>query len=910
MNLKSNEKNITLHDGCKLKIKSGKLAIRADGAVEVRYGNNVLLSTVVYNKSENVNLDFLPLHVDYQEKFYAIGRIPAGCKRELRLNDHEVLVSRFIDRCIRPCFEKGYKKDTQVNICVLSADENINPEYYSCFAASLSLLISDVEFNEPVSEVFLYYIDNKWVVNPKKSDIPEHEIKLVVGGNETSLLMCEGFFDTNDGLTEEVIIEGIKLGLEEIKNHCIIQKEFLYELGIEKNTKTTKKKSKDADTIDKKVLKTFSDKIFNIYKSYIENKDERDEKIQAVVSDLKTLENYNSDVLKNIKKEALTKLFLKNKKRIDGRDFDEIRHITCDIDYLPSAHGSALFTRGETQALVSVTLGDKKDEQPKEEAFENGYNKIILHYNFPSYSVGELSFSKNVGRREIGHGNLALNGLKAIIPDDNMFTIRIVSDILSSNGSSSMATVCGSCLALKDAGIQIKNTIAGIAMGLFYDKDKDTYNVLSDISSDEDELGDMDFKIIGTENGITGIQLDVKFLGLNVDILKDALKQARQGVNFIIKKLDISISKPRREPKDFAPQYTKIIVDKKMLGLVIGSGGSNIQNLQKEFNCTININSNVISIISKNKACLDNCVNKINAITVVPDKESIYDGIVKKVQENSALVEFLEGKVGVLKKEELDLCRVDDLTKILLVGDRINVKILEIQDNGRYLLSHRVLLLSSENNCKEAFSNVPIVASNNVQQVSSNVNNAENVNISPNDKKEVIVEKNNNDIIKLNNTTTVNKEVEIKKNTNNSVNNNSNSNIEDNKTCNIEQKKVINESTIANNNKYINDEKNVRNDKIVDIVESVHKDAVISKPESSINKSDSNINKHDLNVNKTEYQSNSNKNTFTSSDNSKIRKDNKFKKNRRVIKYKLSREESDESKRVSEEYMDQIPDNI
>ena len=873
MNLKSNEKDITLHDGYKLKIKSGKLAIRADGAVEVRYGNNVLLSTVVYNKSDSVNLDFLPLHVDYQEKFYAIGKIPIGCKRELRLNDHEVLVSRFIDRCIRPCFEKNYKRDTQVNINVLSADDNISSEYYACLAASLSLLVSDIDFYEPVSEVFLYYIDNKWVVNPKKTSIPEKEVKLVIGGTEDYLLMCEGFFDITDGLNEDIIIEGIKLGLEEIKNHCIIQKEFLYELGIEKNIKTTKKKSKEKDGIDKKIIKTYTDKIFNIYKSSIKNKDERDEKINSVLSELNSLDNYNADIQKNIKKEALKKLFLKNNKRIDGREFNEIRHITCDIDYLPSAHGSALFTRGETQALVSVTLGDKKDEQPKEEAFENGFNKIILHYNFPGYSVGELSFSKNVGRREIGHGNLALNGLKAVIPDDNMFTIRIVSDILSSNGSSSMATVCGSCLALKDAGIHIKNTIAGIAMGLFYDKDKNSYNILSDISSDEDELGDMDFKIIGTENGITAIQLDVKFLGLNIDILKDALKQAREGVNFIIRKLDISISKPRKDTKDFAPHYTKIIVDKKMLGLVIGSGGSNLQNLQKEFNCTININSNVINIISKNKVSLDNCVNRINAITVVPDKDSIYDGIVKKVQENSALVEFLEGKTGVLKKEELDLCRVDDLTKILLVGDRINVKILEIQENGRYLLSHRVLLLSNNNSCKDNFNNIPMISStnNNLPQTVTGININQNNNNIVNENKDKIVETEKKDNIKT--------------------------------ESNIVNSEGNNDTNIDNNFKSNNtQDNNTKIDKISKIVDSVQKDIVENKTNID-KKTNVENNKPDLQENKNNYQN-------SNSLNINNKKDNKHKRNRKIVKFKLSKEEFDASKKVTEEYIDQIPDNI
>jgi len=880
---KSNEKEITLNDGCKLKIKSGKIATRADGAVEVRYGNNVLLSTVVFNKSDNVKYDFLPLHVDYQEKFYAIGRIPAGCKRELRLNDHEVLVSRLIDRCIRPCFDRSFKKDTQVNVSVLSADDSLSSEYYSCFSASLALLLSNVDFNGPVSEVFLYYIENNWVINPKKELLNGSEVKLVIGGNENSLLMCEGFFNTEAGLTEDVILDGIVKGLEEIKNHCILQKEFLYEFGIVKNNDISNKNDVDdsADIIESN--KEYIDKILEIYKKSIPSKGDRDLEIDNVISDLKNSEQYTPDLLKKIKKEALNRLFNEENKRIDGRKFDEIRHISCDVDYLPSAHGSALFTRGETQALVTVTLGDKKDEQPKEEAFEYGFNKLILHYNFPSFCVGELSYSKNVGRREIGHGNLALNGLKAILPDDNMFTIRIVSDILSSNGSSSMATVCGSCLALKDAGIQIKHTISGIAMGLFYDKKTSKYTVLSDISSDEDELGDMDFKIIGTEKGITGIQLDVKFLGLNIDILKDALKQARDGVNYIIKKLDVSIQKPRVDTKDFAPHFTKMIIDKKMLGYVIGSGGSNIQNLQKDFNCAISINGNVVSIISKNKKSLEDCVNKINTITIIPDKNSIFDGVVKKVQENSALVEFLEGKIGVLKKEELDLCRVDDLTKVLLVGDRINVKILEIQDNGRYILSHKVLLLSSENSCKESFNNLPAVNIKN--EVDNNIN------------KNTSNSSNNNNNSSSNNI-----------NGNQSVSNIESSNNIDNN--NKSEKKVVendNKKGIIdnkdNNNKVNNNESRSKKNITLDNISSTANETL--KNVETAGKKDNTIKNNNI---KDTTNNNVNENN---SHNIKTNDEKKHKKRvRRVLKIKLSKKEAEEDKKISREYRDQIPDNI
>ena len=466
------EKVVKISENLDVLVKSGKLAKRCDSSFEIRFKNNVLLVTFVFSKEDSNNSEFLPLHVDYQEKFYSVGRIPYGCKREVKLNDHEVLVSRLIDRSIRPCFPENYKKESQVVITVLSYDKDYDPKYLACFGTSLCLLSSEIGFNGPVSEAFLYLIDNQWVVNPSKEQISNSLGKLVIGGTENHLLMCEGSID---GINKEKLLEGINIGLSEVKKQCQIQLDLL---NIDKNRQQIVNQNCTTN-------ENYVDELYKIYKETDCSTDEKNNKINKFLADNQTI---SVDILKECKKEAFKKLLFNDRIRIDGREINDIRKIECDIDYLPSAHGSALFTRGDTQALVTVTLGDKRDEQPIEEAYLNGYNKLVLHYNFPSFCVGELSYSKSTSRREIGHGNLALGAIKYIIPNDNLFTIRIVSDILSSDGSSSMATVCGSCLALKDAGIKINETIAGIAMGLVFYKENNDYLILTDITSDEDEL--------------------------------------------------------------------------------------------------------------------------------------------------------------------------------------------------------------------------------------------------------------------------------------------------------------------------------------------------------------------------------------------------------------------------------------
>ena len=686
-----------------IKVEVGKLATQTDASVEVRCGNTVLLVTVVCDKENERNCDFLPLHVDYQEKFFSVGKIPVGGKREGKLNDHEVLISRLIDRSIRPSFEKGYNTETQITVTLLSADGEVIPESLACFGSSLALLLSPAAFKNPVSEVFLYLINDEWIVNPGYKDIKFSTAKMVVGGDEESLIMLEGTFQE---LTEEKIIEGINIAQRVIKEQCIFQKNFL----------------KNFENIEKIEVKSVSDvnddklenNIFDIYSEFIKSKKNRDEKIKALFLDYKKDNpDLSENVFKILRKNAFRKLLFENKKRIDGRNFNEIRNISCEVDYLPSVHGSALFTRGETQALATVTLGDKKDEASKEGVLESGVNKLFLHYNFPSYSVGEMGGLRSPGRREIGHGNLALNGLKAVIPTegiDSMYTIRIVSDILSSNGSSSMATVCASSLALMDAGIHIKKQVSGIAMGLLLDPVNKDFIILSDINGDEDELGDMDFKVVGTNDGVTALQLDVKTFGLNLDILKTALEQAKVGRLHILEKMNSAIAIPREHTKDFAPCFDVFQVQKAAIGQIIGVGGCNIQNIMRETNSFIYIeeknNIGTVNIYSKNRESLKACREKVNNFITVPTPGDVYEGTVKTVQQYLAYIEFLPGKIGILKVNDLDWCHVDDMQTVLHVGDIIDVKLMERQGINKFVLSHKVLLRNTAENYGKEKENV------------------------------------------------------------------------------------------------------------------------------------------------------------------------------------------------------------
>ena len=683
-------KTIQISDKISLKIIKGSLANRADSSIELRFNDNVILSTLIIGKNRNNEYNFLPLHVDYQEKFYSIGRIPFGCKRESKLNDHEILISRLVDRCIRPCINKTIKNDIQLSINVLSANLEYKPENFACFSSSLCILLSSLEqFFQPVSEVFLYLIDDKWTLYPSHDIIKQSTGRIILGGTENTITMCEG--DIN-GISKAKIIEGMQIGFEEIKKHCRLQNDFLNEYKNNYNQVISNNEviSENSSDLDDKYIIQF----YNIFNEKIKNPNTRRDKILEIEKNINLNEAQNIDI-NLIKKQALYKLLKENNTRIDGRSTVEIRNIECKKDYLPCAHGSALFTRGYTQALVSVTLGDKNDESLIDEAYTFGYNKIILHYNFPSFCVGELSYSKSTSRREIGHGNLALKSLQHIIPKDNMFTIRIVSDILSSDGSSSMATVCGSCVALNDAGINTTEIISGIAMGLIFDKKDNNYFILSDICAEEDELGDLDLKLIGTKDKIFGLQMDVKCLSINIDIIEKIIEQGLIGLENIKNKILDQGDIKRNEPKDFAPHSKKIELDKNKILILCSNNLSNVQLLKKKYNCCITINDNTVSIVSKNKKCLDECIENMLNITTMPLIGDVFNGVVKKVQNNYSLIEFMNGKVGILKKEDVDWCRITDLTSILFAGDLISVKVMEIINNSKFILSHKILI---ENN--------------------------------------------------------------------------------------------------------------------------------------------------------------------------------------------------------------------
>lgn len=671
-------------------VETGQLACRADSSIVMRYNDTVLLFTVVCGKKKTDN-DFLPLHVDYQEKFFSVGKIPAGGKREGKLNDHEVLISRLIDRGVRPVFEKGYKNETQVTVSLLSADRTILPESLACFGSSLALLMSPAAFSTPVSEVFVYLIDDKWCVNPSADDIKFSRTRLVVGGDGDNIIMLEGM--TND-LSEEQVIDGITVAMDVIKQQCCFQKDFLAEVSVVDKIKASVL-GKDADEV-------LTKKIYDVYAEGIKSKKERDRRLNEIFESYSLSSESPVDVVSCCKK-AFRQLLKDKSLRFDGRRFNEVREVSCVIDYLPKAHGSALFTRGETQALATVTLGDKKDESLKEGVLAVGMNSFFLHYNFPSYCVGEVGVVRNPGRREVGHGQLAMNGLRAVMPteeSDTLYTIRVVSDILSSNGSSSMASVCASSLALMDAGIKVKKNVAGIAMGLLLDKSDSSLIVLSDIDGDEDALGDMDFKVVGSSDGVTAIQLDVKTMGLTREILHRVLLQAREGRLEILSKMDSVRSVPREDVKDFAPHFGIITITKRAIGQIIGIGGSKVQSLMRETNSFISItekaDGGIVKIYSRDKASLEKCEELIRMNAVVPAEGEVYDGTVTFVQDFGAYIEFLPGKIGLLKINDLDWCQVDNMHKFLHVGDKIDVKLIKDHGNGKYLLSHKILLKRKE----------------------------------------------------------------------------------------------------------------------------------------------------------------------------------------------------------------------
>ena len=698
-------KTFELDDGRTISIETGKLANQADGAVVVKMGDTMLIATVVATKEARENVDFMPLTVEYKEKYAATGKFPGGFfKREARPSEYEILIARLVDRALRPLFPDDFHGDTQVIITLISGSNDTAPDTLAALAASSALTISDIPFNGPISEVRVAKINGDFVINPSIKEIETAELDLIVAATMDNIIMVEGGMKE---VSEEVMLEAIKVAHNAIKVQCQAQLE-LAEM-IEKSKVRREYSHEENDTELKEALKRATyDKLYQISKSGNNCKHERSEAFEAVKNEfISTLSEEDKEAKANlidryfhdIEKEAVRNTVLKEKIRLDGRKSDEIRPIWCEVDYLPAAHGSAIFTRGETQSLVTVTLGTKLDKQTIDGAVFEGKSDFLLHYNFPAFSTGEVRPIRGTSRREIGHGNLAMRALKRVIPDDieNPYTIRIVSDILESNGSSSMATVCGGTLALMDAGVKISKPVSGIAMGLITDNESGKYAILSDILGDEDHLGDMDFKIAGTKDGITACQMDIKVEGLSFDILQEALEQARKGRLNILTEMEKTISQPREDYKPHVPRIEKMTVHKEFIGAIIGPGGKVIQKIQEETNTTIVIEEEgdlgIIDIVSSNKEDIEAAKEKIKQIVAIPEIGNIYKGVVKNIVPFGAFIEILPGKDGLLHISEIEWRRLENVESVLKVGDEIEVKLIGIDSRtGKLKLSRKVLL--------------------------------------------------------------------------------------------------------------------------------------------------------------------------------------------------------------------------
>ena len=699
------KKVIDLGDGRTIEIETGKLAKQADGSVVIKMGDTMLLATVVSSQEAKEGIDFLPLSVDYQEKYAATGRIPGGfLRREARLSDYEVLISRLVDRALRPMFPDDYHADTQVMITLISADKDIMPDCLAGLAASAALSVSDIPFNGPISEVRVAKVDGKLVINPTLTQLQTATLEFIVAGSEHDINMVEG---ESAEIQEAELVEAIKFAHEAIKVQCFIQKELTIAVG--KTEKRVYSHEHSNDELDKAIYAATYDKVYAIA-AEASGKDERSAKFKAVRDEYIATLGEIDDITKFLAKkyyhdveyDAIRNLVLDEGKRLDGRTTTQVRPIWSEVGYLPSAHGSAVFTRGETQSLTTVTLGAKDDEQMIDGAFINGYNKFLLHYNFPGFSTGEVRPNRGAGRREIGHGNLAMRSLKRVLPaeDANPYTIRIVSDILESNGSSSMATVCAGTLALMDAGVKITNPVSGIAMGLITNEMGTKYAILSDILGDEDHLGDMDFKVTGTKNGIVAVQMDLKINGLSYEVLTNALNQAKEGRLHILREMAKTITEPREDYKPHAPRIITIRIDKEYIGAVIGPGGKIIQEMQRETGATISIeevgNQGVVQIFADNKEAIDKAVTRIKNIASKPEVGEIYEGKVKSIMPFGAFVEIMPGKDGLLHISEIDHHRIETMDGIFQIGDEVRVKLLDIDKQGKFKLSRKALLPKPE----------------------------------------------------------------------------------------------------------------------------------------------------------------------------------------------------------------------
>ena len=701
MSLNVIKKVIDLGDGRTIEIETGKLAKQADGSVVIKMGDTMLLATVVSSKEAKEGIDFLPLSVDYQEKYAATGRIPGGfLRREARLSDYEVLISRLVDRALRPLFPGDYHSDTQVMISLISADKDIMPDCLAGLAASAALACSDIPFNGPISEVRVAKVNGQLVINPTLTQLQTATLEFIVAGSEHDINMVEG---ESAEIQEAELVEAIKFAHTAIKVQCLVQKELTAELN--KTVKRTYNHEHSNEDLKKAIYAATYDQVYAVAGA-ASGKDERSAKFKEVrdayIATLGEIDDITKSLAKkyyhDVEYDAIRNLVLDEGKRLDGRTTTQIRPIWSEVGYLPSAHGSAVFTRGETQALTTVTLGAKDDEQMIDGAFINGYQKFLLHYNFPGFSTGEVRPNRGAGRREIGHGNLAMRSLKRVLPaeDQNPYTIRIVSDILESNGSSSMATVCAGTLALMDAGIKISNPVSGIAMGLITNKMGDKYAILSDILGDEDHLGDMDFKVTGTKNGIVAVQMDLKIDGLSYEVLTKALDQAKEGRLHILGEMAKTLTSPREDYKEHAPRIVSLRIDKEFIGAIIGPGGKIIQEMQRESGATISIeekdNQGIIQIFGDNKESIDKAVSRIRQIVAKPEVGEIYEGKVRSIMPFGAFVEIMPGKDGLLHISEIDHKRIETMDGIFQIGDEVRVKLLEVDKQGKLKLSRKALL--------------------------------------------------------------------------------------------------------------------------------------------------------------------------------------------------------------------------
>ena len=700
-------KTIELGDGRTITIETGKLAKQADGAVTVRMGNTVLLATVCAAKDANPGVDFMPLQVEYKEKFSAFGRFPGGfTKREGKASDYEILTARLVDRALRPLFPDNYHAEVYVNIILFSADGEDMPDALAGLAASAALAVSDIPFNGPISEVRVARVEGKFIINPTFAQLEKADIDIMVGATLDNIMMVEG--EMNE-VQESEMLDAIKAAHEAIKVQCqaqmelmeacgkTVKREYCHEVNDDDLRKDVHDKCYDkayavaTSGTDKHQRADAFDAIVEEYKSQFTEEELTDEKVEMI-------DRYYHDV----EKEAMRRAILDEGKRLDGRKTTEIRPIWIETDCLPGPHGSAIFTRGETQSLSTVTLGTKDDEKIIDDVLTHGKERFLLHYNFPPFSTGEAKAQRGVGRREIGHGHLAWRALKRMIPENYPYVVRVMSDILESNGSSSMATVCAGTLALRDAGVPMKKPVSGIAMGLISENHGTNYAILSDILGDEDHLGDMDFKVTGTQDGITATQMDIKVDGLSYEILERALAQAREGRMYILNKILEAQPEARPDLKPHAPRIETLTVAKEFIGAILGPGGKIIQGIQEKTGATISIEEvdgvGNIEISAVNKESIDAALRAIKSIVAVPEIGEVYEGKISSIMPYGAFVEFMPGKDGLLHISEIDWKRLETVEQAgLKEGDTISVKLVDIDPKtGKFKLSHKVLIPKPE----------------------------------------------------------------------------------------------------------------------------------------------------------------------------------------------------------------------